>query len=445
MSALTVRQAQQRFLFLLGLRWFPVGLMVPVHVLLPIERGLSIAQVGAAAAVQGITVMILELPTGGLTDAIGRRSVLILAGVVNLASLTVLTFADSFLLFVVVFLLQGIYRALDSGPLEAWYVDEALRADPKADIETGLARSGVVLGLSIGGGALISGGLVALGALDLGSLDLGAMGLGPLGRVSALTVPVLLSVVLCVAGLIAVAVLMVEERPARGFVALISSVRGVPAAIGGALGLVRRNRIIAALIAVELFWGFGMATFETIMPVRLAEVIGDADDAAALMGPVGSAGWAASAAGAALIPFLYRRIGAPWTGFVLRIVQGLTVAGMGLFAGPVGIIVAFLLCYAVHGAANPVHVGLLHRQVDGPYRASVLSLNSMIGQPGSALGLVTLTAIAASLGTGTAMYVGAVVLAVAAPLYLVGRGKADAPTVTESDDMVVHGGVSAER
>jgi hypothetical protein len=434
-SALTVRQAQWRFLFLLGLRWFPVGLMVPVHVLLPIERGLSIAQVGAAAAVQGITVMILELPTGGLADAIGRRSVLILAGLVNLASLTVLSFADSFLLFGVVFLLQGIYRALDSGPLEAWYVDEALRADPAADIETGLARSGVVLGLSIGGGALISGGLVVLGAVRL----------GPLGTVSALTVPVLLSVVLCVAGVIAVAVLMVEERPARGFVALVSSVRGVPAAIGGALGLVRRNRIIAALIAVELFWGFGMATFETIMPVRLAEVIGDADDAAALMGPVGSAGWAASAAGAALVPFLYRRIGAPWTGFALRIVQGLTVAGMGLFAGPVGIIVAFLLCYAVHGAANPVHVGLLHRQVDGPYRASVLSLNSMIGQPGSALGLVTLTAIAASLGTGTAMYVGAVVLAVAAPLYLVGRGRSEAPAVAESDDMVVQGGVSAER
>jgi MFS transporter, DHA1 family, tetracycline resistance protein len=434
-SALTVRQAQRRFLFLLGLRWFPVGLMVPVHVLLPIERGLSIAQVGAAAAVQGITVMILELPTGGLADAIGRRSVLILAGLVNLASLTVLSFADSFLLFGVVFLLQGIYRALDSGPLEAWYVDEALRADPKADIETGLARSGVVLGLSIGGGALISGGLVALGSMRL----------GPLGTVTALTVPVLLSVVLSVAGLIAVAVLMVEERPARGFVALVSSVRGVPAAIGGALGLVRRNRIIAALIAVELFWGFGMATFETIMPVRLAEVIGDADDAAALMGPVGSAGWAASAAGAALVPLLYRRIGAPWTGFVLRIVQGLTVAGMGLFAGPVGIIAAFLLCYAVHGAANPVHVGLLHRQVDGPYRASVLSLNSMIGQPGSALGLVTLTAIAASVGTGVAMYVGGVVLALAAPLYLVGRTKPDAPAVAESDDLVVHGGVSTER
>ncbi len=424
MTALTAARAQHRFLFLLGLRWFPVGLLIPVYVLLPLERGLTIAQLGAAAAAQGIIVLLLELPTGGLSDAIGRRPVLLLAGLVNLAALVVLSVADTVALFVVVFALQGVYRALDSGPLEAWYVDQALAADPDADIETGLSRSGVVVGLSIAGAALLSGGMIAL---------------GPVGGVSALTVPVLVSVAIGVAGLIAIALLMTEDRPARGLVALVASARGVPAAIGGALRLARRSRIIAALITVELFWGFGMTTFETLMPVRLSEVIGDADDAAALMGPVGSAGWVASAAGAALIPLLTRRIGAPWTGFVLRIAQGVTVVGMALAAGPAGVVAAFLLCYAVHGAANPVHVGMLHREVDGPYRASVLSLNSMVGQPGSALGLVVLTAVAARAGTGTAMLAGAVVLAVAAPLYLVGRRSTPA---TEGDDAVVHGGVS---
>ena len=428
MTALTAARAQRRFLFLLGLRWFPVGLMIPVHVLLPLERGLSIAQLGAAAAAQGFIVLFLELPTGGLSDAIGRRPVLLLAGVVNLASLAVLGFADSVALFVVVYALQGVYRALDSGPLEAWYVDQALAADPEADIETGLSRSGVVLGLSIAGAALLSGGIVAL---------------GPVGPVSALTVPVLVSVVIGVAGLVAVATLMTEDRPARGLTALAASARGVPAAIGGALRLARRSRVITALIAVELFWGFGMVTFETLMPVRLSEVIGDADDAAALLGPVGSAGWVASAAGAALIPLLSRRIGAPWTGFTLRIAQGVTVVGMGLFAGPVGIIAAFLLCYAVHGAANPVHVGMLHRQVDGPYRASVLSLNSMVSLPAGAVGSVVLTAVAAGAGTGTAMVIGAAVLAAAAPLYLVGRHRP--AVIAERDDTVVHGGVSAER
>jgi DHA1 family tetracycline resistance protein-like MFS transporter len=402
---------QRRFLFLYGLRWFPVGLLMPVLVLLPLERGLTIAQVGSAAAVQGVTAMLLELPTGGLADTIGRRPVLLIAGAVNLVSIGLLVMAGSMPLLAVVFLLQGIYRALDSGPLEAWYVDAALAADPDADIETGLSRSGVVIGLSIGGAALASGGLVAL---------------GPWGRISALTVPVIVAFVFVVAGLIAVALLMTEVRPVRHEG---SWMRGVPAAIGGAVRLVRRNRVIAALIAVELFWGFGMTTFETLMPVRMSEVLGHPDQAAALMGPVGAAGWAASAAGAALIPLLARRIGAPWTGFALRILQGLTVLGMALLAGPAGIIAAFLCCYAVHGAANPVHIGMLHRQVDGPWRASVLSLNSMVSQPAGALGLVVLTAIAASAGTPAAILTGAVVLAVAAPLYLVGRTATTSSTV----------------
>jgi MFS transporter, DHA1 family, tetracycline resistance protein len=83
----------------------------------------------------------------------------------------------------------------------------------------------------------------------------------------------------------------------------------------------------------------------------------------------------------------------------------------------------------VHGAANPVHIGMLHRQVDGPWRASVLSLNSMVSQPAGALGLVVLTAIAASAGTPAAILTGAVVLAVAAPLYLVGRTATTSSTV----------------
>ena len=426
MSVLTPARAQRRFLVLHGLRWLPVGLLIPVLVLLPLERGLTLAQYGSAAAIQGIVVMVLELPTGGLSDAIGRRPVLLLAGMLNLASLTVLTFADSVLLFSVVYLLQGLYRALDSGPLESWYVDHALAADHSADIETGLSRSGVVIGVAISGGALLGGGLVAL---------------GPVGRFSALTVPVLVSLIWQVVSLIAVAALMTEKRPGRGLGALITSVARVPAAIGGAVALMRRSRIIVALVAVEVFWGFGMVCFEGLMPVRLTGVVGSADTASALMGPVGSAAWLASALGAALIPLLVRRIGAPWTGAVLRIAQGATVVGMALLAGPVGVVAAYLLCYTVHGAANPVHSGLLHRQVEGPYRASLISLNSMVSQPAGALGLLVLTAVASRAGVSTALLVGAVVLAAAAPLYLVARGARH--TVSSGPVTAVHGGVSA--
>ncbi|MDG4788266.1 MFS transporter [Micromonospora sp. WMMD1102] len=403
MSTLTVRQVRRRYLVLHALRWLPSGLLIPVLILLLLERGLSLPQVGLVAAAQGVVVLALELPTGGLADALGRKPVLVGAVLVNLGSLLLFLAADSFGLFLLAFVLQGIFRALDSGPLESWYVDAALAADPDAPIERGLSAGGVVLGIAIGAGALLSGGLVAL---------------GPVGGISALTLPLLVAIALEVVALTALLLLLVEVRPAAGTAALRGSLRAAPAAVGGALKLARRSRIVLALISVELFWGFGMATFEALLPVRLAEVLGDPDRAAALLGPTASAAWLASAGGAAVIAYASRWLGVPLCAGLLRILQGATVVGMGLLAGPVGIIAAYLLCYAVHGASNPLHAGLLHRQVDGPYRNSVLSLNSMVAQPSGALGGVLLTSLAAATSVSTAMVVGGVVLAVAAPLYL---------------------------
>jgi MFS family permease len=416
-TGLSGRQIQRRFLLLHGLRWLPVGLLIPVLVLLPLERGLSLSQYGAAAAAQGLVVLALELPTGGLSDALGRRPVLLVAGCVNLCSIAVLVAADTFALFLVVYLLQGVYRALDSGPLEAWYVDNALAVDAHADIEAGLSRSGIVIGVAIAAGTLTSGALVALGPVRH----------GPLALVSALTLPVLAAFAMQLVSLAAVALLLAEARAGRGAAALRSSLRAVPDAVAGALRLLRRSRVVLALVAVEVFWGFGMSTFEGLLPVRLAEVVGDPERAAALLGPTGTAAWLASSLGAALVPFAARRIGAPFTGAALRIGQGATVAGMALFAGPAGVIAAYLACYAVHGAANPVHSGLLHRQVDGPYRGSLISLNSMVSQPAGSVGLVVLTTIADHQRVSTAMLVGAVVLATAAPLYLVARRPAARP------------------
>ncbi|MEH0828195.1 MULTISPECIES: MFS transporter [unclassified Micromonospora] len=403
MSALSVRQIRFRYLALYGLRWLPTGLMIPVMILLMQERGLSLSQIGLVSTAQALVVLALELPTGGLADALGRKPVLAIAWTVSLLSLGLFAVADSVALFFLVWALQGVYRALDSGPLESWYVDASLAADPKAEYEPGLGYAGTVAGVAIAVGALLSSALVAL---------------GPLGPVSALTLPVLVAIALQAAGLVALLTLLVETRPARGAGALRASVVEAPRMVGQALGLLRRSRVLLALVAVELFWGFGMVTFESLLPVRLGEVVGGAERAATLLGPANSAAWLASAAGAALTPLLLRWLGAAPSAALMLLVQAGTVVGMGLLAGPVGVLVAYLTCYTVHGAANPLHAGLLHRQVEGPYRTSVLSLNSMMGQPGFALGAVLLTAIADTSSVTTAMLVGAGVLAMAAPLYL---------------------------
>ena len=294
MTALDARSARRRYLVLVALRWLPTGLLIPVTVLLALSRGLSLTEIGLIFSIQGLVVLALELPTGGLADSLGRRPILIVASLVGLVSLGLLYIADSVALFAASMALQGVFRALDSGPLEAWYVDATLDAEPGAEIEHGLSRGSTVLSLAIAFGALLSGALVAL---------------DPFESIPTLALPLLVAFGLGVVNALAILLLMTETRRARGATAVASSVRAVPQVISDGIGLLRASRVLLALVAVELFWGFSMVTFESLFPVRLSEVVGDTDQAAALMGPVTSVAWFASAAGAMLIVAVSGRIG----------------------------------------------------------------------------------------------------------------------------------------
>jgi predicted MFS family arabinose efflux permease len=403
MNPLDLAAIRRRYLVLIGLRWFQTGLLIPIIVLLMVSRGLSLVEIGLVGSVQGIVILVLELPTGGLSDSLGRRPTLLLAYVFALAGLATLYIADSVGGFVLATTLTAIFRALDSGPLEAWYVDATHAVDPEARIESGLAAGSSVLSLGIAAGALLSGALVAL---------------DPLPAVETLALPVLVALGLAVVNLGAVALLLTETRPTSGFRAIASSVRAVPTVVREGVMLLRRSRVLAAVVAVELFWGFAIIAFETLFPLRLGEVVGSDTEAAALMGPASSAAWFAAAGGAALIAVVSRRIGVARAAIAMRILQGLTIIAMGLVAGVVGLITAYLACYLTHGASNPMHSTLLHREVDASHRTTVLSLNSMVFHPAAAIGAIVLTAIASETSLSTAMLVAGVACAAAAPLYI---------------------------
>lgn len=407
MSAEDARGIRRRFLVLRGLRWLPTGLLIPVLVLLMLGRGFSLTTIGVAAAAQGVMVLCLELPTGGLADALGRRPVLVGATVVDAVSVLVFAaWAHTLPVLVIAWSLQGVYRALETGPLDAWYVDAALAADPDADIESGLGAGGAVLGVAIALGSLASSGLVAL---------------APFGGLDPLLGPLVVYLAIRAIELVALARLMTEVTTPRGRGHLARTARAVPRVVGEAMAVVRGSGALIALVSVEFFWGFGMVTWEGLVPPRLEEITGSSDAAAAVLGPTVALAWFASAAAAAIIPTVSRRFGPARTAASMRIGQGLTVLGMGLAAGPVGVVTGYLATYAIHGAANPVHQGLLHREVDATHRTTVLSVNSMTAMLGGAVGGIALGMLADATTVASAMVAGAIALALPAPLYLAAR------------------------
>jgi hypothetical protein len=328
--------------------------------------------------------------------------VLLLASFAAAAGTTVFLVAHTFAQFALAAAVMGIFRALDSGPLESWYVDATHAIDPRHPIERGLAASGAAVGVGIAAGSLASAGLIGLGSQE---------------QAHALAVPVYGALAIQIL-LIPIAWRVLVEQRNTVRVSAREGMRGVPAVVGDSLRLLRGSRVLICLVCVELMWGFGMPAFESLTPVKLSDLLNSADEAAALMGVVGAAGWGIYALGAGSAARLGARWGMARIALLLRIAQGAIVVGMGFAGGPVLLIGAFLACYLVHGVSNPPHSTLLHRQVGPERRATVISVNSMIGQTAGAVGTIVLTLLADSSSVNMAFFVAGCVLALAAPLYL---------------------------
>lgn len=405
-EALSAASARRRLLILTATRWFPVGLVFGLTTLLPLQRGLSLSELGVILSVQGIVVLGLELPTGGLADAMGRRPVLIIAALLAVVSGTLFLTASGFWAFFAAMALQGVFRALDSGPLEAWYVDTAQADDPHVAVEQGLSRAATVLGVAIAGGALISGGLVAW---------------HPLAGHSALVLPFALATGLY--GLHALMAALLVREPqvagrATGFRAAATSAQAAPGVVRDGVRTLRTVPVLRSLVLVEVFWSVGMIAFETLNPVRLAEMVGGEDSAGAIYGPAAAAAWALFAAGSMLAGIASRRIGVAQTAILARLLNGGFIVLMGLAAGPVGLISAYWLAYLTHGAGGPVHSALLHRQARAENRATVLSMNSMVAGGSYSLGLLVLGPLAEHTSTALAMVVAGAFSVLGAVLYL---------------------------
>lgn len=406
-SPVSAASARRTLLLLTFTRWFPVGLVIGVTTLLALERGMSLAQLGVIFAMQGFVVLGLELPTGGLADALGRRPVLLASAVVALASGLLYITAHTFGAFIVAMLLQGVFRALDSGPLEAWYVDTAHADDPGTRVEGALSHAGMVLGLSIASGALISGGLILW---------------HPMESLTALELPYWIALGLYVVHLVAIAVFVRETRTdvdSTGFRRALRSAQEAPRVVADGIRTLGSSPVLRALVLVEVFWSIGMIAFETLMPVRLSELVsGGETEAGALMGPVSAAAWGLFAVGSALAGITSKRIGVGWTALLARVLNGALVVAMGLTAGPIGLITAFLFTYTMHGSGGPVHSALLHRQAEARNRTTVLSMNSMVAGGAFSLGLLALGPLAEHTSTAIAILVAGGFSILGASLYL---------------------------
>ena len=396
-----IKSATRRYALVSFLVWLPVGLYAAPMVLLTLSRGLDLAGVAAIGAAYSLTVAILELPTGGLADVIGRRPVLVASAVISAAGLVLLGLSTTAAGLVAAAVLRGVARALSTGPAEAWYVDTVHAAGgPDADLGPGLAR-----------GAASASATLAVGMLAGGLLPV-VVG-GPIGPVVPLALPVLLGAV----GEIVRVVVTIRALPEPPRSTGGGPRPGVFTTVRTGLRLGLRDPVVSRLLVIAAAIGATLATIELITPAWLGRATGDAETGGLAYALVAAAGFVADGLGSTASHRVARRLGSPRSGAIAGLL--LAVAALaGLAAatqlpGAGGVLLAgaaYCGIFVGIGISVPVQARLLHSRVGAGERATVVSVQSLLMQITGAVAAVALGALATGTAPGLAVLAVAIVL-----------------------------------
>lgn len=400
------RSLQRRYEAATALRWLGVGTVAPFVVLLMQQRGLSLGSIGMVVAVYGVTVAVLELPTGGLADSLGRRVVLATASATSVAATLVLFAGRTVAGFAAGWAMLGIGRALDSGALEAWYVDTGLHLDAAFDLSPGLARGEAVGAAALAAGSLL-GGFVPRAIPGIASDN---------GHLTELSVPLLIGALIGMVHL-AVVLLLIDEPPRDRSRSVGAAVREVPGVVKGAAALAARHPGIRMLLLATGVVGVTLTSLEVLWQPRFADLSSSTDTR--LFGVVGAAIFAAAALGAMLVPRLVRRF--PGAEGSIALAGHLGAGGCMLALAASGLVipaaVAISLVYVFLGMRGPVHNALLHRRIPAETRSTMLSADSLFLQFGGFVSALLIPRLADVWGIPIVWGGVAIVLAATAALY----------------------------
>jgi hypothetical protein len=405
--SLTVASAGRRYVFLTAMRWLPNGLSIPVTVLLAQSRGLSLSQVGLVFVAHSVVALVLELPTGGLADAIGRRPVLVLSGLLQISGLLTLATAQNLAMFALAFGLVGAGRALDSGPLESWYVDAVHQIDPSADVTPGLSRAAVADGLALSLGAVLGGVLPALAA----------------GGSAPLTLPMLVGAGIGALNIAFVLAFVTPLGPpsALGVRTLLrNSVREVPVIVRDTVRLAARDQALRLLMVITFIAGMVLSTLELLGPVRFADIAGSRTEGTAVFGIVMAVSFGAAALGSAFATTARRaaRGSVAVATSVLLVLCAAALGGIALAPTAVLAGAAYAAFYLWNGAGWPLRKQVMHSRVDSSRRATTVSASSFAVMLGGITGSLTLPVLTEWTSLSVGFAAAGVLLLVSAALSL---------------------------
>ncbi|MBD1558829.1 MFS transporter [Vibrio sp. S9_S30] len=365
-------QLSHRYGLFMGLFFVSQFLVIPIMTPLLMGFGMNIPQIGMIMATMGITVMLLELPTGGLADQVGRKKVFLIAMLFSMLSYLVLLFFPSFIGGVVSMFLWGASIAISSGTLTAWFVETFNESEGDMTLQSGFARVSARSSFFAATGALIGAGIM-FGGVELG------FDTRQLYDVSLWIGLVCLGLVFLIAW-----AWIKEQREFQPFsFALLAS---VPTQMKNGLNAAKHPVLWRILFAMFLTIPIGSA-IEKFWPVRFEE-LSAGQPLEWVYGLTYAVTLYLGSVAAVMTNWLCDKLGQQM-GKVLMISVTIRLLAATLFAlsGNVVMFVILFICYDfTNHLGKSAYSQLLHQSTDDSVRSTVDSLNSLVMRIGGVIG-----------------------------------------------------------
>ncbi|GLQ74804.1 MFS transporter [Vibrio penaeicida] len=365
-------QLSHRYGLFMGLFFISQFLVIPIMTPLLLGFGMSIPQIGVIMATMGITVMVLELPTGGLADQVGRKKVFLISILFSMLSYLVLLFIPSFIGGVVSMFLWGASIAISSGTLTAWFVESFNESEGDITLQAGFARVSARSSFFAATGALIGAGIM-YGGVEFGY------------EARQLYDVSLWAGLVCLALVFVIALLWIkEQREFKPFsFALLTS---VPTQMKSGIDAAKHPVLWRILFAMFLTIPIASA-IEKFWPVRFEE-LSDGQPLEWVYGLTYAVTFYLGSLAAVMTNWLSDKFDQQM-GKVLMVSVAIRLIAATIFALS-GNVVMFVLLFICYDFTN--HLGksaynqLLHHSTNDSVRSTVDSLNSLVMRIGGVIG-----------------------------------------------------------
>lgn len=340
---------------------FSAGILTPVLTLVLCSHGASLSTVPVFLGIFAVTVMVLEVPSGVFADLKGRKNTFLMSHIFIWISFFTIFRGDSPLFLALGNVFLGMGRAFGSGSMEALEIDWYIEKNGEShlpEINSLLAK------------------------LDNFGLAAGALLGGYLGYVEPDYSLNLTCLLLAEAVLILMAVFFVKEKGIKSKKPKQNLLNGFSEMVKN----IRRSRILCIICGMAAVLGFLLAAVETYwqpsiklyLPENLTWLLGIVNCSAYLGGSIGNT------AGMRILSKMGNTLSSKKKLYAaFRVLLCLVPVLMAFCRTWYIFALVYALVYMVSGMAGLIENTLLHEAADSSFRASMMSLYSLLVRGGS--------------------------------------------------------------